>query len=462
MLSNKVQAYMSAHAMLPPSARVLVACSGGADSVALLRLLCELPGLTVVCAHFDHCLRGAESARDAAFVRALAERLGVEFRLGREDVAAFAKRNGLGLEEAARELRYRFLFRTAKETGCARIATAHTAGDNAETVLFHLIRGAGAAGLRGIRPVRPDGLIRPLLGVTRAELLDYLAALGQDWVEDSSNADTAYARNDLRANVLPALERINASAAEHICAAAETLAEDDDCLEALTAAFLETAYRDGALDIPALLEQPSAIALRALKRLCGDPGRAQLLRVLTLCRSGGPWDGLDLPGGLRVRRERELLRFGPEEPPPELPPRELVPGVWTDIPELGRRARLVPGAEAQEIHNSFNTFYFQSEKLCGKIFVTSRAEGDRIRLAGRGCTKELRRLQREAGLSPAERARALVIRDAAGIVAAEGFGVAERVAPGPDGPTGRVELEDIGGQCAKAQEKGEAHDKTDS
>lgn len=154
--------------LLPPGGGVLCAVSGGADSVYLLCRLCELReslGLRVWAAHYNHCLRGAESDRDEAFVRDLCAGLGVEAYSGRGDVAAFARENGLGTEDAARRLRYAFLEQTADALGADAIATAHTADDNAETMLLNLARGAGLRGLCGIPP-RRGRVIRPILGVT--------------------------------------------------------------------------------------------------------------------------------------------------------------------------------------------------------------------------------------------------------------------------------------------------------
>lgn len=438
-LLQSVSAYMRAREMLPPDGRILCACSGGVDSVALLHLLCEMPGLTVLCAHFDHGLRGEESRRDERFVRDLAASLGLPYRVGRGDVAAFAKAHGMGLEEAARALRYRFLFQTAAETGCSRIATAHTAGDNAETVLHHLIRGAGAAGLGGIAPKRPDGLIRPLLRCQRAELEAYLTARGYAHVEDSSNADLRYTRNALRRRVLPELERLNRAAVAHICAAAERLREDDEALEALSVAFLREHMRDQALPVASLLAQPRSIALRALRRLCGNPGAAHLERLLVFAGDPKARGGLDLPG-LRVRKEGGYLRFGGAEAlPAPIPRRTLRPGEVLFIPERGLLLRCEILAQYQEIHNSFNTFCFQRAKLCGKLTVGSRVAGDRIRLSGRGVTKDLRRLYQEAGLTQTERALRLVFSDDLGAAAAEGIGVAERCAPMPGEPALRVQ-----------------------
>ena len=179
-----VKRTIAAHAMLAPGEPVLAALSGGADSVALLCVLREL-GYPVRAFHLNHCLRGAESDRDEAFCRALCARLGVELTVGRVDVAAAAREQGRGVEETARRIRYARLQQAAQGQ---KIATAHTADDNLETVLFHLVRGTGPKGLAGIPPVRGQ-VIRPLLDVGRAQIEAYLAAIGQEYVTDSSNTD---------------------------------------------------------------------------------------------------------------------------------------------------------------------------------------------------------------------------------------------------------------------------------
>ena len=169
---NEAQALTREYAMLPPGGHVLCAVSGGADSVCLLHWLrgrAEEEGFALTAAHFDHRLRGAESDRDAAFVRDLCRDWKVPCVVGEGDVSAEAGRRGAGIEETARALRYDFLERTAEAVGAGRIATAHTANDNVETMLLHLIRGSGLQGLTGIRP-RRGRLIRPLLTTTRVEV----------------------------------------------------------------------------------------------------------------------------------------------------------------------------------------------------------------------------------------------------------------------------------------------------
>jgi tRNA(Ile)-lysidine synthase len=194
--------------MFRPGDRIGVAVSGGADSVALLRLLDGFRkrlGITLIVVHFDHCLRGAESEADARFVSELAERLMLDILVDREDVAATAAKQKWNLEDAARHLRYAFFERVVGEGKATRIAVAHTADDQAETVLAHLLRGSGPAGLAGIYPVAGT-IVRPLLWCRREGLREYLRELKQDWREDSTNRDVRRMRARIREQLLPMLE----------------------------------------------------------------------------------------------------------------------------------------------------------------------------------------------------------------------------------------------------------------
>jgi len=208
MLQDDVWSYCTSLELLVPGTRVVVAVSGGSDSVALLRLLCllrESCHLDVVCAHFNHQLRGAESDADEAFVRELAGSLDVSCETGSDNVGAYASEHHLSLEEAARELRLRFLRMTALKTGAACIATAHTQDDQAETVLFRLLKGTGLRGMSGMAP-RTGMFIHPLLGVSKEQLQGWLRTQGFVWREDLSNADERYERNFIRTSVIPLIE----------------------------------------------------------------------------------------------------------------------------------------------------------------------------------------------------------------------------------------------------------------
>ena len=204
--------------MFPKDGIILCAVSGGKDSMYLLYQMRELApkyGFRISCAHFNHCLRGEEADQDQKFVENRCIELGIPCIVGSADVKTYALENGIGTEEAARILRYEFLEKTADEIGAERIATAHTADDNAETILFNLVRGSGLKGLCGIPPVR-GRIIRPMLQITTEEVLRYLDEHRIRHVEDSTNSQDDYTRNKIRHRIVPELKGLTNSFDENI------------------------------------------------------------------------------------------------------------------------------------------------------------------------------------------------------------------------------------------------------
>lgn len=299
---------------------VLVALSGGRDSAALLHVLLELSGkegFAVAAAHYNHHLRET-AARDENFVKQLCAAKGIPLALGGGEVRAFAEEAGTSLEDAARTLRYRFLEETAEELGADFIATAHHAGDNAETILMNLLRGSGLRGLCGIPPVRGK-IIRPLLDVSREEINRYIETNALPYVEDETNADTVYTRNRLRHELLPLLEEISPGSAERIALAGNRLRQDEDFLAREAGKRLPPAGGRGETVLPVSLlrsEHP-AVAARlvrlAAKRLGAELTAAQVEAILGL-RSGIAV----LSGGVRAAKEGAAVRFYrlPSPPPP--------------------------------------------------------------------------------------------------------------------------------------------------
>ena len=325
----------------------LCAVSGGLDSMCLLDLLdrwCREREANIAAAHFNHHLRGAASDRDERFVRDWCAAHDIPFVSGDGDVKGFALSEGLSVEEAARELRYAFLRREAAKLGPrARIYTAHHADDQAETVLFNLIRGTGTAGLAGMAVYQGD-LVRPLLCVRRSELADYAAARGIPHVEDDTNADPeAAARNLLRLKVMPLLEDLNPRAVEHIGAAAAHVRSADRAIEreaARRTAHVEVREGRVTLSRLALAEAPEAEAVRMLQQLFDrlgagrrDIGAVHLRAVLDLLRhtAAGKESRLDLPHGVTARFCRDWLIL--ETRPQTLTEIQLLPGrpvTWGD------------------------------------------------------------------------------------------------------------------------------------
>ena len=300
----------------------MVGLSGGADSVALPDALASLRrrrGFRLVAAHLDHGLRPG-SADDAAFCAQLCRALGVPFRQGAADVRARAGRERGGLEQAARRERYAFLRRVREEEAAAAIAVAHTRDDQAETLLLRLLRGAGATGLGGMRP-RSGDLVRPLLAVSRDEVLDHLRERGLAWREDPSNADAAHRRNRVRHELLPYLEaRFNPRIRAALARTAGLLADEAAHVRREAEALLALAAREegGALVLARapLAEADPAVARAALRQaLARAGGLAQVgalhvERILALARAkASAGRRLPLPGGREARFTRDEVRL---------------------------------------------------------------------------------------------------------------------------------------------------------
>jgi tRNA(Ile)-lysidine synthase len=320
-----------------PQGGSVVAVSGGPDSVALLRALLHLRQPTsspLFIAHLNHGLRGADSDADETSVRELHARLaashqGLHFRSERIDVAAEARAAGANLEATARRLRYDWLAGVAREHGASVVATGHTGDDQAETVLHRLLRGAGLQGLRGIAPRRPLGpgveLVRPLLDVTRAEVIAFLESESQPWRQDTSNRDPRHTRNRIRHELLPHLaEHYNPGVRKVLARLAEQAEE----------AFREDQARTAALLAEAEKPRAGAVLVFDLARLAAEPRqRVRPLFRFVWQREGWPLAGMgfdhwrrleglvfdggaavDLPGGLRARRREHVVQLGPREP----------------------------------------------------------------------------------------------------------------------------------------------------
>lgn len=334
--------------MLPrPGMTVVAGVSGGADSVALLLFLAGLEenAPRIVACHFNHMLRGDESVRDAEFVSRLCEKHGVELVTRAADTAAFSRENRLSPEQGARELRYAFfrevLGKVSEGTGAGRIATAHTMDDRAETVLMRVLRGSGGRGLSSIRPVSGD-IIRPFFAVSRSQVLEYLRAKGEKWVEDSSNRSDIYTRNRVRNRLMPLLETFNPRVKEALNRLADTAAADyshisleaarafgavfplfsGGALFGLTAAFarlhkavrtevLRSAYSKVRGGLERLefghLEEMDALLMSAASGAVNLPYGIRMEKSYGafLLSGGAGADGCHLTGGYRLTVERE-------------------------------------------------------------------------------------------------------------------------------------------------------------
>ncbi len=300
---------------IAPGSTILVGLSGGPDSVALIHALNAVKSslrIRLAAAHLNHRLRGSEADRDEAFVRKLCAQLGIDLVVARARSLATKMPN---LEERAREQRYRFLNRVADRIGAYYIALAHHADDQAETVLMRLLRGAGGAGLSAMAESGPARLIRPLLSARRSVIIDYLRAIGAEWVTDSSNNSTDLLRNRIRLELIPMLEREYATGfSDRLTALAEEMRGLDHFLTTLAQNALQERSKDKGLSLVGLadLDPVFAIAIvrEYLREQIGDLrriNRNHLTAIRDLCRGTNPGGSIALPSGWRARREYEFL-----------------------------------------------------------------------------------------------------------------------------------------------------------
>ena len=475
-LEQSVLATIRTARMLVAGNRVGVAVSGGADSVALLRLLDRLRnelGITLAVVHFNHALRGAESEADAGFVAELASALELEFLTAREDVGAAASRQGWNLEDAARRLRYAFFDRVIDEGKATHIAVAHTADDQAETVLGHLMRGTGPTGLAGIYPVA-GAIVRPLLGTRREILPEYLRANGQTWREDSTNRDIRRTRAHIREQLLPLIERdFSGEIVGHLGGLARLAREEGNFWDALVEdRFQALARRDGdeiciAVDdmlAPLELQMTDgqdrtsrkcnefrplrALTERLIRRLYeevrGDRrelGANHVEQVMHLASESSSGHHLELPGGITARRtfgelifsrgeadrqrsdDRTAKRENTYEYVVSLP---LCGTASVSIPELGKCFRLKvidwPVTESDTIRDD-NAL--DADLLRSPLILRNWRPGDAYRPQGRRHERKLKCMFLAGRVPSGERAAWPVLESGGRVIWAQGMPAAE-------------------------------------
>ena len=440
-LEKRMLGYLVQKELAGPGDHVIAGVSGGADSVCLLLLLDRLKdrvGYTLSAVHVEHVIRGEESLRDAAFAEELCGRLGVACTVYHVCVPEYAASHKMGEEEAARVLRYDCLKKEAQAYPGrrVRIALAHHADDNAETVLFWLARGSGLKGSGGIRPKReliPDvTVIRPLLFAQREEILRELAGRGQTYCEDGTNAQLAYSRNRIRHEILPQLRRINPQAAAHIAACAETMSELSDYLEEETARILPSVcvrlgeetggpawlLLETLTDYPAVLEK--AVIYRVLCEAAGssrDIGSVHVEAVLDFFRHQ-TGQRLSLPyrtaaervcEGIRIRRimpgkENEkgesIGAAGEETAEHEILPQKLEQlergeTIAVRLPDGVLQLRLQRAADEicrniSEIPKKKYTKWLDYDKIKNSLQIRTRRSGDYLTIDGEGHRKKLK------------------------------------------------------------------------
>lgn len=397
---------MQQHRMLSPGETALVAVSGGIDSVVLLDLLQRLApdyGASLHLAHLDHGLRRSSSA-DARFVERLATERGLPLHASRLDPETLAAYRAQGAEGAARAARYAFLESVAAEVEADRIALGHTADDQVETILHRLARGAGAAGLRGVPPVRPP-YIRPLIEATRSEILEYARARKLTWRVDPSNVDPSFARNRIRRRVVPELESINPRAGEAIRRAALLAAEADEANRFLIATLWDAVCSDEGqarltLRRGTLSTYPHAVQKLLLRegarRVRGDLSGIAHDHIEAGARlvAGGASHGeLSLPGlHIRVQSDEILLTRSDETPPQAWAyPVGLGETVIPD-PSLTIRLAMTGGRASRTNLEDRWTEHADADRIAFPMVLRSRRDGDRFTPLGLGKSIKLKNL----------------------------------------------------------------------
>lgn len=416
------------HQMLHPGDTVLVALSGGADSMALLHVLYSLKdeyNIRIVAAHFNHGIRGEEAKCDENFCVEVCESLGVELFVGSADIPALAKEKGLGVEECGRKERYAFFGSVAPD---AKVATAHTLSDCEETFLFNLARGASLKGLGSIPPVR-DNIIRPLIYCSRNDVEKYCAENNISFVTDSTNLSDEYTRNSIRHNIVPQLKKINPSFDTAFERCLSNLREDEDLLDTLSSSVFKNAKVENGWLAKSLntvhpslkrravakiieeitTEKPQAHHIEAVCDVISNGGSTQILTGVSLC----------VYNGVLTKEENEADEWEQKfvSGTNFLPYETVISSFYDKNDKIN----------IQKFNKQLLANVIDYDKIKGVLIFGSIKVGDKIRPKGRGVTKQLRRIFNENHIPPFYRNRISVLRDDSGVVWVNGVGADERV-----------------------------------
>ncbi len=432
---DKIKAICLEYNMISPGDAVVCGLSGGADSVCLLLALRKLSAemdFTVEAVHVNHCLRGNESDSDEDFCQRLCSGLDVSLRVERCDVKKYAESHSLSVETAAREMRYAVF---SSVSNGKKIATAHNADDNLETMLLNLVRGSGIKGIAGIPPVRGN-IIRPLLAVSRCEIEEYLRDCGQGFVTDSTNLSDDYTRNRLRHNVIPVLKQINGSLTETAVGTARVLRSENDFIESQTQKAYEVSMTDNSLY--GISAYPRVIRRRCIARLVCEniPSNGSLISEKKMAE----WDKIAVKGGkVNILGNFFLVSDGKSISLKKISPEKTQEMICRPL-QLGEN-RLFDGhvllcqlvecdnmEKISFVHKKSTINWLDCDKIVGKAVVRNRRNGDRIQLKGRGFTSSVKKLINER-IPTSLRPFLHFIEDEKGTVYGDEIGIAQRVCP---------------------------------
>ncbi len=425
--------------MLSSGDRIVCGVSGGADSVAMLRGLVDLReiyGVDICAVHLNHMLRGSESDRDATFVNDLCNGLNIELFYKAVDINALAKKRGESVELAARNARYAFFEEILKSHKSNKIATAHNADDNFETMLMHLTRGSALNGICAIPPVR-NNIIRPLIETTREQIITYLHDINQSYVEDSTNSKPIYTRNCVRLEVVPLLEKINPKIIEGSVRSAQLFRDDEACLsnianELLQKSLLKEEVNKATVSINKLLSYHIALQRRIILLLARRVMKftnfylefEHICDIINVMHSKKPSLKINLPDGLTVVRSYDSLTFALSDDNGAIFENTYIsPGQTIKLGEYivsCERLNCIDGKKTDK-----SSFLIYSEKEINEFCIRSRRIGDVVKLPGRP-HKTLKKLFIENKIPKEERNAIPVVSVDDNILAVYGFGVNEK------------------------------------
>lgn len=430
IMLTKVYDFILKNSLLSRGDTVVCGLSGGADSVALLLSLFALKeklDINVEAIHVNHCLRGKESDRDEVFCRDLCKSLEIPFNAVSCDVNALSASEGISVEEAARKLRYRIF---AESSVGKKLATAHNANDNLETVILNLSRGTGVKGLSGI-PVIRGNIIRPLLTVTRREIEEHLASLSQSYVTDSTNLSDDYTRNKIRHKIVPLLAEINSSVNETSVNTISNIREENEFIERIVSQAENKCRKCNKLI--GLGEYDPVIRKRCISRLLADNQLPYSFRRLEeaddILLNGGK---INISGHFFLEAGNDIIELKIIEKPVEgVISADIVIGTDNIIKNCNVKCEIIEcdNLKKFEAVHKKSTFYVADyDKIRGRLIVRTRRFGDKIKLKGRDFTSSVKKLINEK-IPAEERSDLLFLEDECGTVLAEKIGIADRIAP---------------------------------
>ena len=417
------------------SSSILVGFSGGSDSTALLHMLSrysESTGAKIYAAHINHGIRGAEADRDEAFCKSFAEKIGVQFSSIRVNVPQIAKDTDESIETAARRIRYEYFDRLMRENNINILATAHNADDNLETILFNIARGTSLSGICGIPDCRPCAngvVIRPILNMEKKEIIAYCTDNCLDYVTDSTNADTEYTRNKIRAEIITVMRQINSGAVKNAARMSENLRADSLCLESMAGWFIEELREDYSIETEKICGSPASVVNRALIRLYDEFSGGKSLEythinaMRSLALACVPHSSVSLPGNIEAVIENKRLCFiRKQDKEKECEDFYITLCEGSNIISQTNSEIVIGNSQSSKnVYKKSILLSLTSDKISGELIARKREGGDRIRMGG--MSKSVKKLMCDKKIPLPLRSRLPVICDDNGILAIPLVGV---------------------------------------